>query len=127
MALFRFKTRNPHRDRETDASRMHRLHQLLDEIRSEIDNEKNGLRNRYDKVTADAAFSQQALEDDRAGAEISSKIDELTEAMIRYTKRLASLDDQIDFVTELRDRIERFSQANTGEDASAKPAGAKQG
>jgi len=127
MALFRFKTRNPNRDRETDAGRMQRLRQVLDEIHDEIENEKNGLRNRYDKVTADAAFSQQALEDDRVDAGMSSKIDELTEAMIRYTKRLASLDGQIGFVTELRGRIEQFSQANAGEAASAKPAAAEQG
>ena len=42
---------------------------------------------------ANAAFSQQALEDDRGGAGMSSKIDDMTETMIRYTKRIASLED----------------------------------
>lgn len=127
MALFRFKTRNPNRDRETDAGRMQRLRQVLDEIHDEIENEKNGLRNRYDKVTADAAFSQQALEDDRVSAGMSSKIDELTEAMIRYTRRLASLDGQIGFVTELRGRIEQFSLANAGESSAAETVRSEQG
>jgi vacuolar-type H+-ATPase subunit I/STV1 len=119
MALFRFRTRNPERDRETDSSRLQRLQQSLADIRAEMERERSGLRDRYEKVTADAAFSQQTLEDDHAGAAMSSKIDDMTGTMIRYTKRLATLQTQIDFVTEMGRRVEAFSHANTEERAVA--------
>jgi hypothetical protein len=119
MALFGFRTRNLQRDHETDIGRLQRLHQLFGEIRAEIEQEKSGLRDRYEKVMADAAFSQQTLEDGRAGVAISSKIDDLTETMIRYSKRIASLDTQINFVAEMDRRLDLFPQENVEEKASA--------
>jgi hypothetical protein len=119
MALFRFRTRNPERDRETDMSRLQRLHQSLADIRAEMERERTGLRERYEKVTANAAFSQQTLEDDSAGAVMSSKIEDMTGAMIRYAKRLASLQAQIDFVTETDRNIDAFWRANAGDRAVA--------
>ena len=87
MALFRFRTRSPQRDRDTDIDRLRRLQQSIVDIRAEMERERNGLRDRYDRVTADAAFSQQRLEDGRDGDGASSKIDDMTGTMIRYTKR----------------------------------------
>lgn len=118
MALFRFQTRNPNRDRETDSGRLQRLHRTLDELRAEMERERNGLRDRYDKVAADAAFSQQALENDRVGASMSSKIGDMTDTMIRYRERIQSLEKQIGFVTELHGQVEAFSQGNAGESPS---------
>ncbi|NGO50016.1 hypothetical protein [Allomesorhizobium camelthorni] len=118
MALFRFQTRNPNRDRETDAGRLQRLHRLLDDLRAEMERERNGLRDRYDKVAADAAFSQQALENDRVGAVMSSKIDDMTDTMIRYRGRIRSLEKQIGFVTDLHAQVEAFSQENAGDSLS---------
>ena len=43
-----------------------------------------------------------------------SKIDDMTDTMIRYTKRLASLQTQIDFVTEVGHKVEAFSQETKG-------------
>lgn len=125
MALFRFRTRNPERDRDTDESRRQRLEQLLDALSAEIERERGGLRNRYDKVTADAAFSQQALEDDRADGEISSRIDDLTGAMLRYTKRLVTLEQQSVFVTEIRSRINTFFRENARPEHSPEPVAAQ--
>jgi molybdenum-dependent DNA-binding transcriptional regulator ModE len=84
-----------------------------------MEREKSGLRDRYEKVTANAAFSQQLVEDERGGAGTSSKVDDLTGTMIRYTKRLALLQTQIDFVAETERRVGAFSQANTQERAIA--------
>jgi hypothetical protein len=114
MALTRFRVRSPERDRETDAERFRRLGRCIGDLRAEMERERDGLRDRYEKVTADAAFSQQALEDDGAGAAVSAKIDDMTEAMIRYTKRIASLEAQIGFVTELGRKVEQFSPGNAG-------------
>jgi len=119
MALFRFRTRNPQRDRDTDADRLRRLQQSLGDIRAEMERERNGLRERYDRVTADAAFSQQRLEDGRSGSSMSAKIDDMTGTMIRYTKRLASLQTQIDFVTGIGLEVKAFSQANAEDRALA--------
>ena len=43
----------------------------------------------------------------------------MTGTMIRYTKRLASLQSQIDFVTEIGRKVEAFSQANAEDRAVA--------
>ena len=119
MALPGFRTRAPGRDRATDVGRLQRLHQSLASIRGEMEQEKNGLRDRYDKVMANAAFSQQSLEDGRGGADISSTIDEMTDTMIRYTNRIASLDTQIDFVTGIERQVGRFSEETAGDTAVA--------
>ena len=110
MALFSFRTRNPQRDQETDDIRISRLRMLLDDLRVEMEREGAGLRDRYESVTMRAAFSQQALENERGGPELSSEIDGLTETMMRYTQRIASLEKQIAFVTEMRERVDQFSQ-----------------
>jgi hypothetical protein len=114
MALPGFRTRGPGRDRATDVGRLQRLNESLAAIRGEMEQEKNGLRDRYDKVMANAAFSQQSFEDGRGGAGISSKIDEMTDTMIRYADRIASLDMQIDFVTGLEQQVGRFSDETAG-------------
>ena len=114
MVLFDFRTRDTQRDHQTDMGRLQRLYQLLGVVRAEMEQEKSGLRDRYEKVMADAAFSQQRLEDGRDGAAISSKVDDLTDTMIRYSKRIASLETQIDFVAEMDRRLELFPRENAG-------------
>lgn len=118
MALFRFRTRSPDRDRETDDSRGRRLRQFMGDLRSEIQREHDGLKERYEKITADAAFSQQALEDNRAASGTSSKIDALTESMIGYTKRLGLLEQQISFMNQMLGQAELFSQEKIGDQSA---------
>ncbi|MBN9241955.1 MAG: hypothetical protein J0I98_04095 [Mesorhizobium sp.] len=116
MALFGaratkpFRTRDPRRDRETDAARAGRLRAFLDEMRLEIEHERDGLRGRYESVTARAAFSQQALDHDEAGPDMASSVDELTRTMIDYTRRLDALEAQAAFVNELCERAAPFPQ-----------------
>jgi hypothetical protein len=62
-----------------------------------MDAERQGLRKRYENVVANAAFSQQLVEDDRGSDRMSSKVDDMTGAMIRTTARIAHLQEQIDF------------------------------
>jgi hypothetical protein len=119
MALFRFRTRSSQRDRDTDIERLRRLQQSIVDMRAEMERKRNGLRDRYDRVTADAAFSQQRLEDGRGGDGASSKIDGMTGAMIRYTKRMASLQSQINFVTEIGRKVEAFPRASAEDRAVA--------
>jgi hypothetical protein len=133
MALFGarsakpFRTRGPQRDRETDNARISRLFAHLDDLRAEIERERDGLRSRYESVTARAAFSQQALENDQTAPEMSSAVDELTRTMINYTRRLAALDEQAAFVIDLRERAGLFPQQKdevadfSGDDARPPP------
>lgn len=119
MALFSFGSKSPfqvrsrERDRETDIARVKRLHGLLDDLRLEIEQERNGLRDRYERVSERAAFSQQALEDGQSPS-LSTVVDDLTDTMIRYSARLAVLEEQIDFVTALRTRAATFPLGNEG-------------
>jgi hypothetical protein len=108
MALFGFRVRNFARDQRTDNERLQQLCRLLEDFRSGIERERDGLRSRYDSVVANAAFSQQALEDDRGDADISSRIDDMTETIIRYNERIATLERQIAFVADLENQSTTF-------------------
>src|SRR5262249_40577298 len=111
MALSRFRTRSRQRDRETDFDRLRRLQLSLGDIRKEMERERNGLRARYEKVTTNAASSLLAMEeDDSGGAGVTARIGDMTDTLIRCARRMASLESQIGFVTDLDRRIELFSQ-----------------
>jgi hypothetical protein len=125
MAFSRFRVRSAARDRETDSGRLARIHQFLNDLAAEMERERDGLRGRYDKVAADAAFSQQALEDEGAGAGLSAKIDGMTETMIRYRQRIAALEKQIDFVTGLDRQADRFPLEGEEDRATARLAGSE--
>jgi hypothetical protein len=115
-----FRVRSRERDRETDVTRATRLHDLLDDLRLEIERERNGLRDRYESVSERAAFSQQALEDGRSSA-ISTVIDDLTDIMMRYSARLKALEEQMDFVTGLRRQADSFPHGNAAAATSGVP------
>jgi hypothetical protein len=119
MALNRFRVRSLDRDRETDRRRMQRLHQLLDELRGEMERERDGLRDRYEKVTANAAFSMLAMEEDRGSPVISSQIGDMTSTMINYASRIASLGTQIDFVADLDRRVDSLLRGSNVEEVRA--------
>jgi hypothetical protein len=126
MALFSFgskslfRVRSRERDRDTDAARVARLHGFLDELHREIEQERDGLRDRYESVSTRAAFSQQAFEDGRSST-LSTVIDDLTDTMIRYSTRLTALEEQMVFVTELRRQAGAFPHENEGVAASDLP------
>lgn len=125
MALFgepTFRTRDPRRDRDTDRGRISRLCAFLDGLHAEIENERDGLRRRYESVETRAAFSQQALEDEQAGPEMSAAVEEMTRTMINYTRRLAELEEQAAFVIQLRERAGLFPQQK--EEVAALPGSA---
>jgi hypothetical protein len=112
MALPGFRVRSAERDRNSDANRLLRLSQIIADLRGEMDREQNGLRDRYDKMTTNAAFSQLALEEGGGDANMSSRLGEMTETMIHYGDRLSSLDRQIHFLNDLDQQITRFGQSD---------------
>lgn len=114
MALFKFMTAEPfrvrslERDRKTDTARLAKLRSLLDEFNAGIIQEYEGLRARHERVEARAAFSLQSLENDPSDKSMSTAVDDLAATMIRYAARLKALDEQIGFVTELCEHVDRF-------------------
>lgn len=118
MALFKFmsgeafRVRGPERDHKTDSVRVAKLRSFLAEFRADIAREHDGLRARHERVTTQAAFSQQALENEPADATMSASLDDLTASMMRYADRLKALEDQIAFVTTLYEQADRFPLEN---------------
>jgi len=97
---------------------MQRIQQLLDELRTEMERERDGLRDRCEKVTANAAFSQVALEEDSGGPGMSTQIGDMTRTMVNYASRIASLGTQIDFIADLDRRVETLLPGDGIADAS---------
>ncbi len=114
MALFKFRSAGPfrvrsrQRDGEADAARLAKLFAFLDDFHATIAKEHEGLRARHATATERAAFSQQSLEDDQPDPGLSSTVDQLTGAMMRYDTRLKALERQMAFVTEMRAAADRF-------------------
>ncbi|OQM74271.1 hypothetical protein [Manganibacter manganicus] len=129
MALFKFMTdeafrvRSPERDRKTDSARQAKLRSFLAEFRTDIAREHDGLRARHERVTTQAAFSQQALENGPADATMSASVDDLTASMMRYADRLKALEEQIAFVTAMCERADRFPLENVEVEDPAEFAG----
>lgn len=100
MALFGFRTRSPHRDLETDRLRYRRLLDTIGELIDQVERERTGLAARYERVAENAAFSQEAIENEGRQS-MSAQVDELTNTMMRCRERLSALQDQHSFLETL--------------------------
>ena len=112
MALSDFKTGYLQQSRHADVSGLHRLRRSFADIRSEMERELTGLRDRFDKVAGDAAFSHQLLENEPGRLGLSSKVRRLTGTIIGQSERIAMLQAQIDFVVDLERRADRFLEGS---------------
>ena len=104
-----FRTRSADRDRQTDISRIQKLRQALLDLGTELAKEEAGLRHRYETASTDAAFSQQVYEDGRGDDGISSRIDDLTNTLINYSRRISELDRQKAFIGEMLVKLGDFA------------------
>lgn len=123
MSLFRFRTRAGERDTQTDSARLGRLREWVARTRAEIEHERKGLRARYERAVADAAFAQQAFEEGGQDSGMSIRVDELTEAVMRYYERLAALDRQAAFLADFERGIEQFAPPAGAGTVAGRPAG----
>jgi len=112
MALFRFRTRNPSRDRQTDLSRFASIRQMLDDTRAEIERERDGFQRRYDEVSMNAAFSLEAIENEGENEKISAKVDDFTQSLKSFTQRIAFLERQIAFLKGIDETVADFVEEN---------------
>ena len=104
-----FRTRSADRDRETDISRIEKLRQALLDVGTELAKEEAGLRRRYETASTDAAFSQQVYEDGRGDAGISSRIDDLTNTLINYSRLISELYRNKEFIGEMLVKLGDFA------------------
>ncbi|MEK1886010.1 MAG: hypothetical protein AAAB35_00205 [Phyllobacterium sp.] len=112
MALFSFRTRNPERDRQTDARRFQNLKQAIRDALAETERERDGFRRRYDDASVDAAFSFENIENEGATERTLAQVDNLTQALTRFSQRIDLLEKQTLFMREIDEAITRFENAN---------------
>jgi len=111
MAFLGFRVRSGKRDRDTDVLRLQRLMTSVAELATQIRKEQSGLNARHENAMANAAFSQETLENtgDRI---LSLKVDELTSALANHAQRSATLKDQQIFIESLSKSISTFAENN---------------
>lgn len=103
MKLFNFGF--PSSVNNRDARRLARLRRLLDEIGKDIANERAELKRLYEAATADAAFAFQAIENGESPEQISDEVEMATAAIIRHSKRISLLKEQVDFIEAMRQKL----------------------
>ena len=103
--LFDFRTRSRDRDRQTDEKRLARLSALLDEVASEIENERAGLSKRLHEQSADAGFLSDALDNGELLARSADRLQQLTAALTYGQLRIAELERQAEFIETLRQTL----------------------
>jgi len=111
-SVFRFRTRSPERDRQTDTARFGRIQEVLEEISDEMGREKTGFEKRYGSVAADAAFLFEAMENEAGSAKDSNRIADLTNTLQACERRIAFLKKQILFMEECRKIMRQFVEDN---------------
>ncbi|WP_420961585.1 hypothetical protein [Brucella sp. IR073] len=112
MALFRFRTRSPGRDLQTDIARFSEVRRALGTVCAAIEQERDGFRRRYDEVAMNAAFSLENMENEGETERVSAKIDDFSDALERFTQRIALLEKQLQFLKEIDGTVADFAADN---------------
>jgi hypothetical protein len=112
MALFRFRTRNPERDRLSDATRFLSIKRAIRDVVAETERERDGFRRRYDDASVNAAFSFENMENEGETAKVSAQVDNLTQALTKFSQRIDFLEKQMAFMHEMDEAITTFENAN---------------
>jgi hypothetical protein len=112
MALFGFRTRNPERDRLSDATRFLSIKRAIRDVVVETERERDGFRRRYDDASVNAAFSFENMENEGETAKVSAQVDNLTQALTKFSQRIDFLEKQMAFMHEMDEAITTFENAN---------------
>jgi len=106
MSVFaNFRVRNRERDRSTDADRFESLLAHVRKLAAAAGKELDGLKTRYEKAGADAAFAYMAEENEGPSQGGSDRIDALTQTIMNYEDRVSYLERQIAYFTRLEQDI----------------------
>lgn len=124
-SIFAFRTRSPDRDRETDVTRFEQLARSLDQLTSEIEAERTGIRNRYEAVSANAAFLVEAMDNSEASSRRADDMDRWTESLKTCLRRIEALGRQTELIAGLRHALDMFvdegRKADEGSSAASAP------
>jgi hypothetical protein len=112
MALFSFRTRNPERDRRSDATRLQGIKQAISEAVVEAERDRDGFRRRYKDASVNAAFLFENMENEGETEKASAQVDDLTQALTRFSQRIDFLQKQMAFMQEMNEAITSFENAN---------------
>lgn len=118
-SIFAFRTRSPDRDRLNDGVRFEQLTRALDQLAAEIEAERTGIRNRYEAVSANAAFLVEAVSNDAVSTNRAAEMDQLTEAIKSCLRRIEVLGRQKEFVADLKSRVDNFAAEDRQVDTHA--------
>jgi hypothetical protein len=100
MAGFGIQTRNADRDIETDKLRLDRLGTMLGQLQQEIENERAGLRGRFEQAQTSAAYALDAAENGERST-LSDEAEALGLQMKRYQDRLTALIERERFLRDM--------------------------
>ncbi len=103
-----FRERSPDRDRDNDLNRAERIVKLLAEIQAELEQEENGLRQRYDKTVGNASTLSFAIEGEGASAWSDKKLKNLESGMIYCEGRSRSIAQFADEIASLQDEARQM-------------------
>lgn len=105
----KFRMRSEQRDHRNDSLRLARLLGALDEMEVGLNKEHKGLKRRYESAAMAAAFAQQYIEDEETTEKLSAEIEDMTETLRKYRRRMDILEQQIALVEQLRATTEDFA------------------
>jgi hypothetical protein len=86
-----FRQRSAERDRDNDIARAERILRLLAEIRSELDQERKGLQERYDRAVGNASTLTFAIDGEGESDWSDRKLKDLESGMVYCEKRTRSI------------------------------------
>ena len=109
-----FRQRSAERDRGNDAARAERIINLLVEIRAELEQERKGLQERYDRTVGNASTLSFAIDGEGASDWSDRKLKDLesgmlycetrTKSIAEFEKEIAGLQDAAEKLLERRKR-----------------------
>ncbi|MFC5584164.1 hypothetical protein ACFPOD_03500 [Nitratireductor kimnyeongensis] len=103
------RIRSAARDEETDNLRFNTLTHTLDLLDRELRAERRGLKERCERLAATAAFAQERFESNGSENSLSTRIDDMTQSMKAYTRRMETLQRQSELVQLLRSTASDFA------------------
>jgi hypothetical protein len=103
-----FRQRSAERDRDNDVARARRIIDLITEIRMELEQERKGLQERYDRTVGNASNLSFAIDGEGDSDWSDRKLRDLESGMIyceQRTKSIAEFEQEIAGLQEAAERV----------------------
>jgi hypothetical protein len=103
-----FRQRSAERDRDNDVARARRIIDLITEIRMELEQERKGLQERYDRTVGNASNLSFAIDGEGDSDWSDRKLRDLESGMIyceQRTKSIAEFEQEIAGLQEAAEKV----------------------